>query len=113
MEFEFERKAMQNEPCPKTLDIVDTAAYMALRFLYSMYRHGLISRQMATEEKKTIVYNWTTDKSKIEFLNRESETLKRKIGSASEKYAKEPTIENSERLYCALYNLPENWREHK
>ena len=113
MEFEFERQAMRNEPCPKRLDIVDTATYMALRCLYSMYKHGLISREKASAEKETIVFNWKTDKSKLDFLNRESEALKNKIGSASDEYAKNPTIENAERLYCSLYNLPENWRELK
>lgn len=38
MEFEFERNAMKNEHCPKGLDIADTAAYMALKYLYAMYR---------------------------------------------------------------------------
>lgn len=112
-EFEFERKAMENDPCPKELDIADTCAYMALKCLYSMYRSGLVSRKDATKEKETIVFNWGTDKSKLELLNRESKALKEKIGEASAEYAKSPTIENAERLYCALYNLPENWREHK
>ena len=111
MEFEFERKAMKNEPCPKGLDVVDTAIYMALRYLYAMYKRGLISREKATAEKETIVFNWKTDKSKLEFLNRETKALREKIGGASAEYAKNPTIENAERLYCALYNLPENWRE--
>ena len=110
-EFEFERKAMKAEPCPKELDISDTCAYMALSSLYRMYRNGLISRKDAAKEKETIVFNWKTDKSKLEILNRESEELKQKIGSASEEYVKNPTIENAERLYCAFYNLPENWRE--
>lgn len=111
MEFEFERQAMKNEPCPKGLDIVDTAVYMALRYLYAMYRNGLISREKASEEKKTIIFNQKTDKSKLEFLNRENKVLKDEIGRASAEYAKTPTIENAERLYCALYNLPEDWRK--
>ena len=78
-----------------------------------MYRHGLISRQMATEEKKTIVYNWTTDKSKIDFLNRESEALRDKIGAASEDYKNNPSVENGDKLYAAFYNIPENWRDKK
>lgn len=113
MEFEFERKAMNNEPCPKELDVADICAYMALKNLYAMYRSGLISRKDATKEKETIVFSWKTDKSKLEFLNRENKALKEKIGVASAKYAKNPTIENAEFLYCALYNLPENWRENK
>lgn len=112
MEFEFERQAMRNEPCPKRLDVVDTATYMALRYLYAMYKRGLISREKATAEKETIVFNWKTDKSKLEFLNRESDALKNKIGFASAEYAKEPTIENAEKLYCALYNLPDDWRKN-
>ena len=112
MEFEFERQAMRNEPCPKRLDIVDTATYMALRCLYAMYKRGLISREKATAEKETIVFNWKTEKSKLEFLNRESEALKNKIGAASAEYAKAPTIENAEKLYCALYNLSDDWREN-
>lgn len=110
MEFGFERKAMKNEPCPKGLDIIDTAIYMALRCLYAMYRHGLISRERATEEKKTIIFNMANEKSKLDFLNRESQALKNKIGEASDRYKNEPTIENADKLYAAFYNLPENWR---
>lgn len=110
-EFEFERKAMKSEPCPKELDIADTCAYMALKCLYSMYKYGLISRKEAVKEKEAIVFNWTEDKSKLDFLNRENKALKDKIGFASAEYAKSPTIENAERLYCALYNLPEDWRQ--
>lgn len=113
MEFEFERKAMKNEPCPKGLDIADTCVYIALKNLYCMYRAGMISRKNAAKEKETIVFNWKNDKSKLEFLNRENKFIKEKIGHASADYAKNPTIENAERLYCAIYNLPENWREQK
>ena len=111
-EFEFERQAMNNEPCPKKLDIADTCAYIALKYLYAMYRSQLISREKAMEEKRTIVYNWRTDKSKLEFLNRESTALKEKIGHASEVYSKNPTLENADLLYCAFYNLPKNWRDY-
>ena len=45
------------------------------------------------------------------YVNKRKQELKEKIGSASAEYAKNPTIENAERLYCALYNFPENWRE--
>ena len=110
MEFEFEKQAMRGEPCPKRLDIVDTCAYISLKNLYAMYRKGLIARKDASEEKKRIVYNWTTDKSKIEFLNRDSDVLKSKIGTASDEYKKNPCIETADRLYAAFYNLPDDWR---
>lgn len=113
MEFPFERDAMKGESCPKKLDIADTCAYIALKHLYAMFKQDLISRKDATEEKKRIVYNWTTDKSKIEFLNRDSDALRDRICKASEEYAKNATIENADKLYAAFYNLPDDWRAKK
>lgn len=109
MEFAFEREAMQGQPLPKGLDIVDSCLYIALKNLYAMYRNKLISRKDATEEKKRLVYNWETDKAKIEFLNRDSETLRDKIGAASEDYKNNPCAETADKLYASFYNLPDNW----
>lgn len=111
MEFDFERQAMAGELCPKKLDIADTCVYIALKHLYAMFKQNLISRKDATEEKKRIVYNWTTDKSKLEFLNRDSDAVRNRIGKASEEYAKNATIENADKLYAAFYNLPDDWRK--
>lgn len=113
MEFPFERMAMQGEPLPKDLDIADSCLYVALKNLYAMYRNKLISRKDATEEKQRLVYNWTTDKSKIEVLNRENEALRKKIGDLSDAYRDNPSIETADALYAALYNLPNGWRKQK
>ena len=110
MEFAFEREAMQGKPVPKGLDIADSCLYVSLKNLYAMYRNKLISRKDATEEKRRLIYNWETDKSKIDFLNRESEALRSKIGAASDDYKNNPCIENADKLYAAFYNVPENWR---
>ena len=110
-EFAFEREAMQGKPLPKGLDIADSCLYVALKNLYAMYRNKLISRKDATEEKRRLVYNWTTDKGKIEFLNREAESLRDKISVASEDYKNNPCIETADKLYAAFYNLPDDWRE--
>lgn len=110
MQVEFEKGAMRGDPLPKGLDVADSCLYIALKNLYAMYRQGLISRKDASEEKKRLLQNWITDKSKIDFLNRESDELKNKIGEAAEKYKNAQCIENADRLYAALYNLPNNWR---
>ena len=112
-EFDFEKEAMQGKPLPKGLDIADSCLYVALKNLYAMYRSKLISRKDATEEKRRLIYNWTTDKSKIEFLNRESEALRDKIGTASEEYKNNPCIETADKLYAAFYNLSDDWRNLK
>ena len=70
----------------------------------------MISRKDATEEKKRLVYNWETDKAKIEFLNRDSDVLRDKILVASEDYKNNPCIETADKLYAAFYNLPDDWR---
>lgn len=111
MEFDFERQAMQGQPLPKGLDISDSCLYIALKNLYAMYRNKLISREDAKEEKRRLIYNWKSDKSKIEFLNRDSAVLKDKIGAASENYKNNPSIENADKLYAAIYNLNDDWRE--
>ena len=110
MQVEFEKDAMHGKPLPKCLDVADSCLYIALKNLYAMYRKGLISRKDASEEKKILLQNWETDKSKIEFLNRESDELRNKIGDAAEKYKNVPCIENAENLYAALYNLTNDWR---
>ena len=110
-EFTFEREAMQGKPLPQGLDIADSCLYVALKNLYAMYQNKLISRKDATEEKRRLVYNWTTDKSKIEFLNRDSEVLKNRIGVASEDYKNNPCVGTADKLYAAFYNLPDDWRE--
>ena len=109
-EFSFEREAMQGQPLPKGLDIADSCLYIALKNLYAMYHSKLISRKDATEEKKRLIYNWTTDKSKIEWLNRDSEVLKNRIGVASEDYKNNPCVGTADKLYAAFYNLPDDWR---
>lgn len=113
MELNFERQAMKGDPIPKGLDIADSCLYIALKNLYAMYRNKLISRKDATEEKRRLVYNWTTDKSKIEFLNREADGLKNKIGVASDDYKNNPCIETADKLYASFYNLPDDWRWKK
>lgn len=113
IEFSFEREAMQGKPIPKGLDVVDSCLYIALKNLYAMYHKKLINRKDAAEEKRRLIYNWTTDKSKIEFLNRDSEALRDKISVASEDYKENPCIENADKLYAAFYNLPDDWREKK
>ena len=113
MEFSFEREAMQGQPLPKELDIADSCLYIALKNLYAMYRNKLISRKDATEEKRRLIYNWTTDKSKIEALNRDNEALREKIGVASDAYRENPSIETADALYAAFYNLPTDWRTKK
>ena len=111
MKFDFEKLAMHGEPLPKGLDIADSCLYIGLKNLYAMYYGKLISKKDATEEKKSLVYNWTKQKSEIEFLSRETMSLNERILTSSKEYKNNPCIDNAEKLYAAFYNLPEDWRK--
>lgn len=113
LDIELEKQAMTGQLLPHGLDIADSCLYIALKNLYAMYHNKQISRKDATEEKRRLVYNWTTDKSKIEFLNREAESLRDKISVASEDYKNNPCIETADKLYASFYNLQDDWRNLK
>lgn len=111
MNFPYERQAFNNEPLPEGLDLADKMYYIGLRCLYAMHSKSLISAELAAEEKKKLSDECLTVKSELEFLNRESETLKNRIDKQAKNYKNNPTLENADKLYAAFYNLPENWRE--
>lgn len=107
---ELERQAMRNQPLPRKIDIADSCAYEAFRYLYLMYHAGMISKEKASEEKQRIIYNWVTAKSMVIALYEGSEIVRQHIGDASENYRKNPTIENADKMYGAFYRLGDNWR---
>lgn len=109
----YEKEAMANKPLPKDLDVVDSFVYLALKYLYSAYRKKLCSREEASKEKATILYNMSEGKSKLDFLDRQSESLRDRIKEASDRYAEDPTIENADKLYAAFYNISDDWRTKK
>ena len=111
MEFPFERDAMKGDPLPHGLDIADSCLYVGLKHLYAMYYGKHISRNEAKEEKNRLVYNWTRDKSELEFLSREALSLSTRISNASEEYKQNPSIEAADKLYAAFYHIPDDWRQ--
>lgn len=109
--FAYEREAAEGRSTPDGLPASDTAAYMALRALYMQYSAGLIDREAARAEKAEIAKAYAALRSREEFLMRESDALRGRIGAASEAYRREPTRENADRLYAAFWGLPEGWRD--
>lgn len=109
--FAYEREAAEGRPAPDGLAASDAAAYMALRALYMQYSAGLIDREAARAEKAEIAKAYAALRSREEFLMRESDALRGRIGAASEAYRREPTRSNADRLYAAFWGLPEGWRD--
>jgi hypothetical protein len=102
---------MKGDPVPHDLDVADTCAYIALTHIYAGYKAGLFNKLEAREKKEAIVNAWNLHKSKIEFVERKSDSLAGRIKEASDRYVYDSTVENADRLYAAFWGLRENWRE--
>lgn len=109
MNVDFEKKAMNGEPLPKCLDIADSCLYIAFEYLYKAYRAGIMTKDEAKREKESLLYNYATDKGKLDFLSRDCLSLSARISNASEEYVRNPSIETANKLYAAFYNLPDDW----
>ena len=106
----YEKDAMANKPLTKDLDVVDSYVYLALKCLYSAYKKKLCSREEASKEKATILYNMSEGKSNFVFLDMHSDSLIDRISEASDRYFFYPIIENVNKLYADFYNISDDCR---
>lgn len=106
MQFEFEKQAMSGFPLPDGLKQWEQNAYIALRGLYQQYRAGAVDRESATADKRKIV-KAARDAERMEafrdMLAQSTVTLWREIEAMGNTYAKNPTLENAEAFYRAVY----------
>lgn len=108
MQFEFEKQAMSGFPLPDGLKQWEQNAYIALRGLYRQYRSGVIDRETATADKQMIV-KAARDAERMEAfcskLAQSTVTLWKEIEATGNAYAKEPTLENADAFYRAVYRV--------
>lgn len=110
MNIELEKSAMRGDPMPKSLNVSEQLAYLSMRNLYERFKQKLISSADAKVEKQ-IINNTLEQNQTYEDLLAYTRAMWTKIDEAGTAYAKEPTIENAEVFYAAVYNLPKNWRK--
>lgn len=100
--------AAKGGPIPENLKQWEQNAYIALRWLYRQYRAGVIDRETATAEKRKIVKAALDAESMEAFrdkLAKSTVTLWREIEASGSAYAKEPTLENADDFYRAVYRV--------
>lgn len=105
-EFKYELQAMHGEPLPSELIGIDIVIYYALCNVYDRFKNGEFNRATGAIAKKEILKERD---SLNEWIYQRAELLKR-ADTASCTYAKNPTIENADRFFAAVYNLPNDWR---
>jgi hypothetical protein len=109
MKFPFESAACEQAPLPEGLDTNEQAVYLSLRNLYWLLKKGEITRERAKEEKTKIVREYTRRKNIFDYAQT-AINVYQKAQSCAMRYAKEPTIENADAFYAAVYGLPLDWR---
>lgn len=110
IEFPWERDAMGGQPTPKGLPLTDQKAYQALASLYGRYRMGLIDRATGSIEKARILAEWDREKQIREAASKLAKwhaKLRKEIEGAQNRYRKDRTLENADKLSRALDGILE------
>lgn len=108
MQFCFEKEAMNGLPIPDGLKQWEQNAYIALRGLYQQYRAGVIDRETAIADKQMIVKAAQGAESMEAFrskLAQSTATLWKEIEAAGNAYGTNPTLENADAFYQAVYHV--------
>lgn len=106
MELPFEKQAMSNNPMLNELSGIDLLAHLAACWLYEEHHAGRIGREDGGRIKRLII-------SAIEKATKRENQYSfiwTRLEAAANKYSKEPSIENADKFYAAVYNLPDDWR---
>lgn len=100
-EFPYERLAMSGAEMPDDLDMPNALMYIGLRTLYHQYRTGLISRDLATSEKRKLIKKYNYQLFLQEASDRCVEIIKQ-TELARAKYRKERTLDSADKLVLAI-----------
>lgn len=110
IEFQWERDAMAGNPAPKDLSLADQKAYQALASLYGRYRMGLIDRPTGSAEKARILAAWDKENRMDEAASELAKwhaKLRKEIEEVQNRYRKDRTLENADKLSRALDGILE------
>lgn len=111
-EFAWERKALNGEPLPDGLNSAEARLYLSLRSLYRWYKDGQISKDGARGEKEILIREYERDLANLKGCEVAADIILRAETPAQE-YAQNPSAETAEKLFCAIYNLPKEWRKEQ
>lgn len=105
---EHDLMAYNNTATPRLDNVIDEACYTAIRYIYQMFRRGMITEQAAREEKARFEKASSDFDRRYRFeLAHIAQTAKRmkRTEAAKNAYRTNRTIENADRLIAALDGL--------
>lgn len=109
MIFPFETIAANGEPMPDGLSLVDQCAFYFLQEMYRGLRTGAKTREQAAEEKGKMTYQYSIVVGLFQNWREMGEKWTqhyKNMEGAANRYAKERSLENADRLYQAVYGVP-------
>ena len=99
---EIVKLAAQGVSLPDGLDPADSYLFFAMRYLYGSAKIGQIGKEQGQVEKRIILQLHERMKLYIKVVE-EHRRKEREFEGAWEAFAKEPSIENADRLHKAWY----------
>ena len=100
-EFPYERDAMIGGEMPDGLEWYDRQMFLMLRMLYHQYKHGIIDRETASNEKRKLLKDYEVQKAQ-EGLSKEIARRIIATDAARMAYRKNRTLENADALIFAF-----------
>lgn len=86
---------------PEGLEVQDQILFLQLRLLYRSYKNGVITRDVAKDEKAKLLFEYKKSTVANESRKRWVELIKRTEAARSE-YRREKSIENADRLLKSI-----------
>ena len=108
-ELPFERMALNNLPMPDDLSLADQMMYVILPCLYQAHKANLVTKEQAKAIKQQCMARYEKGKD-MEKSNADWCRTWKRCEKPARDWAMEPTKENGDKLYAAIYRLPDEWR---
>lgn len=105
IELPYERIAMAGGEMPDDLEWYDRQMFLVLRLLYKQYKDGIMSRDIATREKRKLLKDYDANKWLSGLMNNTAKKI-RETEQARQAYRKNRTLENADAIILAFEGVP-------
>ena len=103
----YETAAMRGDPMPEGLKSYDCTMFQNLSLLYQRYHKGMIDKEQAIREKKTLLEAYRVEKFGYSVLE-ENIAISKRLESAAAEYVYNPCVETADKMYRAFYGIDRN-----
>lgn len=101
---ELEDLAYNRKPMPDLRSQAKCLLFQSFRNLYDYARRVQMSPEQGRREKQEIIKAYEINKM-LEDMQEDTNQMWKRIELAAASYAKDPSIENADRLYKAIYRV--------